>query len=152
MPNGRHSTRDIVRHPGGVVIVALDEQDNVYLEYQYRTALAEVLIELPAGKRDAGEDPQTTAQRELLEETGLVARQWRYLGELYTTPGFSDERLQVYLATGLKKQQDKLDDDEFLQVFCLPLAQAFQKAMTGQWKDAKTIAALAMAMEQRTSL
>lgn len=148
LPNGRKSDRELVRHPGGVVIVAVTKQGQVYLERQYRTALDEVIVELPAGKRDPGETPETTAVRELKEETGLVAERWEKLGTLITTPGFSDEVLHIYLATGLKQEKTARDEDEFIELFTLPLEQAYQKAMRGELPDAKTIAGLAMAHEK----
>lgn len=145
LPNGHTSGRDIVRHPGGVVIVAIGDQGEVYLEHQYRTPLDQVIVELPAGKREPDEAPELTARRELKEETGLVARHWEKLGELITTPGFSDEVLHLYLATGLSKEEDAKDEDEFVEVFAMPFDQAYQKAMSGALPDGKTIAGLAMA-------
>lgn len=145
LPNGRRSKRDLVRHPGGVVIVAVTDDGNVYLERQFRTALGEVITELPAGKREKGEDPDITARRELKEETGLVAERWEKLGTLITTPGFSDEVLHIYLATGLTVEETDRDEDEFIELYTLPLEQAYQQAMHGELPDAKTIAGLAMA-------
>lgn len=145
LPNGRKSDRELVRHPGGVVIVAVTDDGRVMLERQYRTALDEVIIELPAGKRDPGEAPETTARRELKEETGLTARHWEKLGAIITTPGFCDEVLPIFLATGLAQDETARDEDEFLELFTLPLSEAYQQAMDGKLPDAKTIAGLAMA-------
>ena len=118
---------------------------------QFRTALGCVITELPAGKREPGEDPAVTARRELKEETGLVAQRWEKLGELITTPGFSDEILHIYLATGLAQQATERDEDEFIELFTLPLEQAYQQAMHGALPDAKTIAGLAMAHARWTA-
>ncbi|MBS5518114.1 MAG: NUDIX hydrolase [Clostridiales bacterium] len=151
LPNGRTSKRDLVRHPGGVVVVAVTDDGRVYLERQFRTALGCVITELPAGKREPGEDPDLTARRELKEETGLVAQRWEKLGELVTTPGFSDETLHIYLATGLAQQETERDEDEFIELFTLPLEEAYQQAMRGALPDAKTIAGLAMAHARWTA-
>ena len=148
LPNGRTSKRDLVRHPGGV---AVTDDGRVYLERQFRTALGCVITELPAGKREPGEDPDLTAHRELKEETGLVAQRWEKLGELVTTPGFSDETLHIYLATGLAQQETERDEDEFIELFTLPLEEAYQQAMRGALPDAKTIAGLAMAHARWTA-
>ena len=106
---------------------------------------------LPAGKREPGENPDLTAHRELKEETGLVAQRWEKLGELVTTPGFSDETLHIYLATGLAQQETERDEDEFIELFTLPLEEAYQQAMRGALPDAKTIAGLAMAHARWTA-
>lgn len=151
LPNGHTSGRDMVRHPGGVVIVAIGEEDEVYLEHQYRTPLDTVIVELPAGKREPGEAPELTARRELKEETGLVARHWEKLGEIITTPGFSDEVLHLYLATGLTREADEKDEDEFVEIFTMPFGQAYEKAMRGEFPDGKTVAGLAMAMAKRNN-
>ena len=140
-----------MRHPGGVVVVAVTDDGQVYLERQFRTALGCVITELPAGKREPGEDPDLTARRELKEETGLVAQRWEKLGEIITTPGFSDETLHIYLATGLAQQATERDEDEFIELFTLPLETAYQEAMNGALPDAKTIAGLAMAHARWTA-
>ena len=151
LPDGKTAGREVVRHPGGVVVVAVTDDGQVYLERQFRTALGCVITELPAGKREPGEDPDLTARRELKEETGLVAQRWEKLGEIITTPGFSDETLHIYLATGLAQQATERDEDEFIELFTLPLETAYQEAMNGALPDAKTIAGLAMAHARWTA-
>ena len=99
----------------------------------------------------AGEDSLSAVVRELKEETGLVAQRWEKLGELVTTPGFSDETLHIYLATGLAQQETERDEDEFIELFTLPLEEAYQQAMRGALPDAKTIAGLAMAHARWTA-
>jgi len=138
LPNGAEGTREYIRHPGGVGIVALTDGGEVLLVRQYRYPYGEVVTEIPAGKRDPGEDPLTTAQRELEEETGMQAAHWETLGAMYPTPGYTDEVDYLFLATGLHATAAHLDEDEFLDVVRIPLRTLVEQIMDGSIPDAKT--------------
>ena len=140
LPDGGTAQREVVLHPGGVAILALDEADNVALVRQYRYPLHGLLLELPAGKLDPGEDHRPAALRELSEETGLEAREFTYLGHILASPGFCDEALHMYLARGLSRCQQHPDEDEFLDVITMPFAQLVEQVMDGTITDAKTVA------------
>ncbi len=140
LPNGKRAEREVVLHPGGVAILALDSEENVTLVQQYRYPFHEILLELPAGKLDEGEDHRAAAARELEEETGLDAGEWTYLGCLLASPGFSDEKLHMYLARDLRRSVSHPDDDEFLNVVTMPFAELSRQVMDGTIQDAKTVA------------
>ena len=142
LPNGHESTREVVAHPGGVGIVALTDAGEVLLVQQYRYPYGEIVTEIPAGKRESGEDPLITGQRELEEETGYTAEHYEPLGTLYPSPGYTDEVIYLYLATGLHKAAAHPDEDEFLHVLRRPLAQLMEQVMDGTLPDAKTQIAL----------
>jgi ADP-ribose pyrophosphatase len=142
MPDGTTKDREIVIHPGAVVIVARDEQDRVALVRQYRPAIQRETLELPAGTREAGELPETTARRELTEETGLHAASWSKLVEFYSSPGFCTEQMQVFVATGLAPGQPSPEDDELIEVSWIGLADVPRLIAQGQICDAKSIAGL----------
>ncbi|MEW6552989.1 MAG: NUDIX hydrolase [Actinomycetota bacterium] len=144
LPNGMEAEREVVLHRGAVGMVALDEEGGVYLVRQYRHAPSADLVEIPAGKLAEGEDPQTCARRELMEEIGFDARKWTRLSSFYTSPGFSDEILHLYLARELHPAHAKADEDEFLEVMRVPLAEAVRMVSRGEIVDAKTIAGLAL--------
>ncbi len=139
LPDGKVAKREVVRHPGAVVILPLTDQGEVVMVRQYRHATGEILLELPAGKRDAGEEPLTCARRELEEETGFRAAKWRVLFSFYTSPGFCDELLYLVLAKGLQKGEAHPDDGEFIDAVTMPLDQVRQMALAGEFKDAKTV-------------
>ena len=146
LPNGSPALREVVLHPGAAAVVAVDERGLVTLVRQHRPAVGEVMLEIPAGKLDGpGEDPLACAQRELEEETGLVAANWRLLTTLCTTPGFCDERIALYLATGLSQGEARPDDDEFLRVERMPLKEAVDRVLSGDLRDGKTALGLLMA-------
>ena len=146
LPNGSLAPREVARHIGASAVVPVDAEGNVWLVRQYRACVDRVLLEIPAGKLDfAGEDRLSAAKRELSEETGLTARAWTHLGDIFTTPGFSDERISLYLARDLERGEQHPDDDEFLNVVRMPLAEAVAAAARGEIPDAKTICAVMMA-------
>jgi ADP-ribose pyrophosphatase len=142
LPNGRLATREVVRHPGGVAILALDTDNTVTLVRQYRYPIDQLLLELPAGKLDHGaeEDRLLGAQRELSEETGLEAAEWTYLGCILASPGFCDEALHMYLARDLRRAAQHPDEDEFLELVTMPFDTLAEQAMDGTITDAKTVA------------
>ena len=142
LPNGNTSQREYVTHPGAVVIVPLQSNGNVILEKQFRYALHQVFIELPAGKIDAGEDILVTGQRELLEETGYSASDWIKLGHQYPCIGYSNEIIHIYLAQGLTAGKHQRDNDESLEVFEVPFEQCLRMIQNGEITDGKTIVAL----------
>jgi len=142
LPDGNQSVREYVRHPGAVVMVALFEDARVLLERQFRYPHGRDFIELPAGKLEPGEPHLQTAQRELLEETGYVASDWRRLGVLHPSVGYTDEAIELFLAKGLTKKEARLDDGEFLEVLEVPLAEAIAMVRDGRITDAKSIAGL----------
>ena len=139
LPNGHDAARDIVRHPGAVAIVALTDDGRICLVRQFRAPLGRVTLEIPAGKLDLGEDPLECAKRELNEETGLVAERIAFLTSLATTPGFTDERIHLYMATGLSFGPAHPDEDEFLNVDLVPLDELIDAVLDGRIEDTKTI-------------
>ena len=143
LPDGTLALREVVYHPGGVAILALDQDNTVTLVRQYRYPIGQILLELPAGKLDHGaeEDRLLGARRELSEETGLEAEEWTYLGYTLASPGFCDEALHMYLARGLHRVGQHLDEDEFLDVVTMPFDRLVEQVMDGTITDAKTVAA-----------
>lgn len=146
-PDGVHVRRDIVCHPGSIVILALDEDlarrpPRVLLERQYRHAAGQRLWELPAGSLEPGENKLAAAKRELLEETGFTARKWQRALSFYVSPGFLTETMEVFLARRLTKGKAQPEEDERIAVRFFPLPQAIKMAATGKIKDAKTLASL----------
>jgi len=139
LTNGSITMREVVRHPGGVCVAAVDEEGRVAVVRQYRYPFSAHLIELPAGKLEPGEEPLPAARRELSEETGLEAENWLSLGALYTSPGFSTETLYLYLATGLRQGQAHPDPNEFLDVERIPLKTLVERVESGEIRDAKTV-------------
>ncbi len=143
LPDGNENTREYVRHPGAVVVIPVLENGDLLFEKQFRYPLHKTFLELPAGKIDPGEEILTTGKRELLEETGHSASEWRYLGVMHPCIGYSDERIEIFLANGLERESDQqLDDGEFLDVVTLSLDAALLAIRDGQITDAKTITAL----------
>ena len=142
LPDGSQSFREVVDHPGGVCVLALDDQNQALLVSQYRYPYEKVLREIPAGKLEYGEDPTAAAIRELQEETGAVAGDFRPLGELYPSPGYCGEIIRMYLARDLTFGEAHLDEDEFLNLERVPFDQLVEQVLSGEIKDAKTIAAV----------
>ena len=144
LPDGREATREVVRHPGGVGVVALDEEGFVYLVRQFRYPFMKETLEIPAGKLDKGEDPKEAGARELMEETGLTAGNMELLGSFYASPGFCDEEISVFLATDLEKGEATPDDGEFLTCEKFALDRLTEMAAEGELKDAKTVIGILM--------
>ena len=145
LPDGTTGSREVVEHSGAVAVVALDDMGNVMLVKQYRYATGEELIEIPAGKLNEGENPEECAVRELREETGYDAKKVTKLASFYSTPGFSSEKLNLFLATGLSYAGQHLDQDEFVEIIKVKLSQALNMVDSGEIKDAKSITGLLMA-------
>lgn len=139
LPNGNTATREVVEHPGGVCVAALTENDELLFVRQWRYPYGEETLEIPAGKRDLpDEDPLECGKRELQEETGATAKNYLDLNPLYPTPGYINEVIYCYLATGLTFGDQNPDEDEFLDVLRIPLKKAVEMVMSGEIKDAKT--------------
>lgn len=138
LPNGAPALREVIEHPGGVAIVALAEDGSLLMVSQYRHPFAGELLELPAGKLEYGEDPFTCGQRELEEETGHTAAEYRPLGQLLPSPAYDNEIIHLYLARGLTKTVQRLDEDEFLSVRRVPFEHAVELVLSGEIRDAKT--------------
>ena len=139
LPDGKPATREYIRHPGAVVILPLFDDGTVLLERQYRYPLERVFIEFPAGKIDPGEDPLLCARRELQEETGYTATDWRFVCTIHNAIAYSDEHLDIFLARGLVAGPRKLDDGEFLDIFTAPLAELLDWIREGKVTDVKTV-------------
>lgn len=152
LPDGKLSQREYVKHRGGACILAVDDDDSVYLVRQYRYPYGAVIAEIPAGKLESGEEPAVTAARELEEEVGVKAEHILPYGVLYPTPGYTNERIYVFLATELKKSRTHFDDEEFINVVKMPFAELLEKVIRGEIHDAKTCyATLKYAVEARKS-
>ncbi len=146
LPNGKTAAREVARHVGASAVVPVDGEGNVWLVRQFRAPIDRVLLEIPAGKLDyRGEDRLQAAKRELAEETGLTAASWTHLADIVTTPGFSDEKISLYLARELSPGESHPDDDEFLNVVRMPLKDLVDSIMRGEVSDAKTVCAVMMA-------
>jgi len=144
-PDGHETKFEIIEHGGSVVIVPIDENGKMLLVRQYRHATGGDLLELPAGTLDEDEKPEVCAAREIREETGMAAGVLTKLGEFYLAPGYSTEFMVVFLATDLSPNPLDADDDEFLSVESIPVAEAFERAERGEIPDAKSLAALFLA-------
>ena len=143
LPNGNPATREVIRHIGAVAVVPVTDDGNVIVERQFRYPLHEVITEIPAGKLDsAAEDRLSAAQRELREETGYTADNWQELGDFHPTPAYCDEKITLYLATGLHLGERELDEDEFLNVVAVPLEELVADIMAGRITDGKTQTAI----------
>lgn len=138
LEDGTNALRDVVRHSGGVCVAALNENNELYFVKQYRYPQKKALLELPAGKLEWGEDHYECGKRELREETGFIADEFKYLGLLAPTPAYDTEIIHMYLAKGLHKTEQELDDDEFLEVMTIPLDEAVEMVMNNEIEDAKT--------------
>ena len=138
-PNGNEASRELIRHVGAVCVVPLTDDGKVIVERQFRYPISKVITEVPAGKLDSkDEDPLLAAKRELREETGYTAEEWISLGVFYPAPAYSDEVIHLYLARNLKKGERDLDEDEFLDVYEVPLQELVDGIMKGEITDCKT--------------
>jgi len=144
LPNGKTSTRELVKHPGAVAVIAVTEEGKIVLVEQYRKPLEKELVEIPAGKLEKGEDPEICAKRELEEETGYGCDSIELVASFYTSPGFADELIHVYVAKGLKKLENAagLDEDEFVNLMEVTLEEALELIKNQRIFDAKTIYAV----------
>lgn len=138
LPNGRVAKREIVRHPGAVCVVPVTDDGCVIMVRQFRYPFASVLLEVPAGKLEYGEDPLSAVRRELSEESGVEAKNIEYIGKIYTSVAIFDEQIYTYLATGLTFRDAHPDDGEFLEVEKIPLDTLVKMVMDGEIPDAKT--------------
>jgi ADP-ribose pyrophosphatase len=145
LPNGRERHYDLVQHADSVTIIPIDENNQVHFVTQYRIGANKALLELPAGVLDEGEEPWLCARREIREEIGMDAKQIQELGRFYLAPGYSNEYMTVFLATGLYHSPLNPDADEFLEVLTIPIAEVYRKARSGEINDGKTLAALCLA-------
>ncbi|MBQ8165379.1 MAG: ribonuclease HI [Clostridia bacterium] len=145
LPDGSHEKREVVRHNGGSAVIPVDDDGNVYMVRQYRVSVGEILLEIPAGKVEVGEDAIDCANRELEEETGLIAGEIKPLISFYPTPGYCSEKIHVFIATGLKQGAPHRDDREFLHVVKYPLSKLVEMVQNGSITDSKTAIAIMMA-------
>lgn len=142
LPDGKRAIREIVRHPGAVCVIPVTDDGEVIMVKQFRYPFGKVLLEIPAGKLEPNEDPLDAARRELEEESGVVAERVDFMGELYTTVAFTDEKIYTYIATGLTYKDSHPDEDEFVEVERVPLKRLVEMVMNGEIKDSKTQVAI----------
>jgi ADP-ribose pyrophosphatase len=142
LPDGGQGVREYIRHPGAVAMVALFDDGSVLLERQFRYPHRREFIEIPAGKLEPGEPHLDTARRELLEETGYVAAEWKRLGVIHTAIAYTDEAIHLYVARKLTKTERKLDQGEFLECFSVPFGEALEMIRQGRITDCKSVSAL----------
>jgi ADP-ribose pyrophosphatase len=145
-PSGDQMRVDLVEHEGSIAVVPVDDDQEIWLVRQYRHAAGEDLLELPAGTLEPGENPEACALRESQEEIGMAPRQLQHLGSCFLAPGYSTERMDFFLATDLQPSRLPQDQDEHIRVERMPLALAFQRLIGGEFRDAKTIAGIALAL------
>jgi ADP-ribose pyrophosphatase len=142
LPNGHESVREYIVHPGAAMIIAMVDDETLVLERQYRYPLQRHFIELPAGKIDPGEEPLATAQRELREECGYSAAEWRHLTTMHPAIGYADERIELYLARGLSDVGHQRDDDEMIEVLHVPVREAMAWVRDGRITESKAVTGL----------
>jgi ADP-ribose pyrophosphatase len=145
LPNGKTIELEMVRHSGASAIVPLRDDGKVVIIHQYRYAAGGMIYEIPAGRLEADENPVDCAKRELVEEVGLQALQWQSLGTIFTTPGFTDEKIHLFLARGLKPAVQALEHDEVIEVVEKPLVDLISMIRRGKIIDSKTICGLMLA-------
>lgn len=142
LPDGKRTKREIVEHHGGVGVIAVTPERDVFMVTQYRIAADAMMLEIPAGKLEQGEDPYDAGMRELEEETGYRTDKLEFLGEYYATPGYCTEKLSIYLATNLEYAGQHLDPGEFLNVSRIPLDKLYEMVMNNEIRDCKTAIAI----------
>lgn len=148
LPNGKEATREIIRHIGAVCVVPVTADNKVIVERQFRYPINSVITEIPAGKLDSStEDRLEAIKRELREETGYTAEEWTDLGLYYPAPAYSDEKITMYMARGLHKGENDLDEDEFLDVMEVPIEELVRDILEGRITDGKTQIAILKAYE-----
>ena len=152
LPDGNEKRYDLVGHNGSVTLVPVNDKGEIYFVRQYRIGAKKHLLELPAGVLETGEDPVAGAGREVREETGMAAGQLIKIGEFYMAPGYSDEFLTIFLATGLYSAPLDADPDEFLELVVIPFKQVMAMAEAGEFQDGKTLAALMPAKSRLETL
>lgn len=140
LPNGKTSKREIIKHPGAVAVIPITQDNKIVFVEQYRKPLEKSLVEIPAGKLEPGEDPEATAIRELEEETGYTTNELTFVTSFYTSPGFADELMHIYVSDNLELVKEKADgdDDEFIEILELTLSEAKQYVLENRIHDAKT--------------
>lgn len=142
LQNGEHTLREVVEHPGGVTVIPIDDEGYVYCVRQFRYPIAEHLLEVPAGKLEKEEEPLQCAERELSEETGIIADEYVYLGKFYPSPGFCREVLYIYMARGLSFGKPHPDHNEFLDVEKIHIDELEKRVMENEITDGKTVIAV----------
>lgn len=142
LPDGTEAMRELISHPGGVGVIAVTEDRQVFMVEQYRIAAKSMMLEIPAGKLEYGENPLECGKRELIEETGYSAAEFVHLGEYYATPGYCEEKLNIYLARELEFVGQHLDEGEFLNVKKYSLDELYDMVMNNEIHDAKTAIAI----------
>jgi ADP-ribose pyrophosphatase len=142
LPDGRTGKREVVEHAGAVAIVPVNEVGQLLLVRQYRHAVGKILVEIPAGIIEPGEELELSARRELQEETGCKAKELTRLCSFFSSPGFTSEELHIFFASGLTQLEQNLDDDEFLELFPVPWEQAINMILSGEICDAKSVAGI----------
>lgn len=146
LPDGRYAGREIIEHPGAAAIIPLDREGNIQMVRQYRDAVAQELLEIPAGKLIPGEEPEACARRELEEELGVVAGKWTHLATFYSTPGFCDEIMHVFLAEDLAPGDPDVEREQFMEFEGRPLSGLDD--WLGELKDAKSVAGVLLARRE----
>lgn len=149
LPNGATTELDVIRHPGAAAIIPMADAETVVLIRQYRHAVGGHIWEIPAGTLEQDEDPLDCARRELTEETGFSADTFEKIGEIVPVPGYSDERIHLFVASGLSSGNQQLDEGEWLEVHQFPFSEAIEMIRSGKIQDGKTIAGLLLAEKQR---
>lgn len=149
LPDGKQSEREVINHPGAVAIIAVTPQNRLILVRQFRKALEKTILEIPAGKLEAGEDPVQCARRELQEETGYFAANFNPVVSFYTSPGFADEHLHLFWADDLQAGEVNLDQDEFVELVEYSLDECLEAIQSKEICDAKTVLAVHLWQQQQ---
>ncbi len=142
LPDGSIQTREVIKHPGGVGVIALDSDKNVLMVKQFRPGAKGVLLEIPAGKLEFGENPAECGKRELLEETGFVADEFIHLAKFYATPAYCEEVINIYFAKNLTEAEQSLDEGEFLSVEKIAFDKLYSMVLNNEITDGKTVIAV----------